>query len=265
MNQQLQDINRAKEHVDVVFRDITAMADKARLVSDMSNQTAEAAQNDAELMEQAVALMGNIENSVIASADVVRKLGENSQQIGQIVEAISSISQQTNLLSLNAAIEAARAGEHGRGFAVVAEEVRKLAAESQESAEQIKERIASIQKDTAEAVDSMQAGTDEVKSGTAAIREVGIQFSDILGMVNGINTQMSEINGSVKTVTDGAEHIVGAVDNIDTISRKTANSTQTISAATEEQSASNEEIAAASQSLAKMAADMQTAISKFKL
>ena len=265
MNQQLQDINRAKEHVDVVFRDITAMADKARLVSDMSNQTAEAAQNDAELMEQAVARMGNIENSVIASADVVRKLGENSQQIGQIVEAISSISQQTNLLSLNAAIEAARAGEHGRGFAVVAEEVRKLAAESQESAEQIKERIAFIQKDTAEAVDSMQAGTDEVKSGTAAIREVGIQFSDILGMVNGINTQMSEINGSVKTVTDGAEHIVGAVDNIDTISRKTANSTQTISAATEEQSASNEEIAAASQSLAKMAADMQTAISKFKL
>lgn len=168
MNQQLQDINRAKEHVDVVFRDITAMADKARLVSDMSNQTAEAAQKDAELMEQAVARMGNIENSVIASADVVRKLGENSQQIGQIVEAISSISQQTNLLSL-------------------------------------------------------------------------------------------------KTVTDGAEHIVGAVDNIDTISRKTANSTQTISAATEEQSASNEEIAAASQSLAKMAADMQTAISKFKL
>lgn len=168
MNQQLQDINGAKEHVDVVFRDITAMADKARLVSDTSNQTAEAAQKDAELMEQAVARMGNIENSVIASADVVRKLGENSQQIGQIVEAISSISQQTNLLSL-------------------------------------------------------------------------------------------------KTVTDGAENIVGAVDNIDTINRKTANSTQTISAATEEQSASNEEIAAASQSLAKMAADMQTAISKFKL
>ena len=68
-----------------------------------------------------------------------------------------------------------------------------------------------------------------------------------------------------RRVTDGAEHIVGAVGNRDTISRKTANSTQTISAATEEQSASNEEIAAASQSLAKMAADMQTAISKFKL
>ena len=111
----------------------------------------------------------------------------------------------------------------------------------------------------------MQAGTDEVKSGTAAIREVGAHFSDILGMVNGINDQMAEINNSVKTVTGGAEHIVEAVDNIDTISRKTANSTQVISAATEEQSASNEEIAAASQALAKMATDMQTEISKFTL
>lgn len=265
MEQQLKDINNAKESVDTVFADITAMADKSRTVSETTNQTAEAAQKGANLMEMAVARMGNIEYSVNGSAEVVRKLGENSQQIGQIVEAISSISEQTNLLSLNAAIEAARAGEHGRGFAVVAEEVRKLAAESQESAEQIKERIASIQRDTAEAVESMQAGTDEVKSGTAAIRDVGVQFSDILSMVNGINSQMSEISGSVKTVTNGAGHIVEAVDHIDTISRKTAENTQTISSATEEQSASNEEIAAASQSLANLAADMQNAISKFKL
>jgi methyl-accepting chemotaxis protein len=215
-------------------------------------------------MEQAIARMGYIENSVMESADVVKKLGENSQQIGQIVEAISSIAEQTNLLSLNAAIEAARAGEHGRGFAVVAEEVRKLAAESQESAEQIKARIDSIQKDTIAAVESMRSGSDEVQSGTTAIREVAAQSADILQMVNGINSQMEEINTSVKTVTEGAGHIVEAVDNIDTISRKTANDTQTISSATQEQSASNEEIAAASQALAKMAGDMQNDIGKFR-
>lgn len=265
MEEQLKDIDAAKKNVDTVFTDITAMADKARVVSNTSTQTADAAQKGSTLMEQAVSRMGHIETSVMSSAEVVKKLGENSQKIGQIVEAISSIAEQTNLLALNAAIEAARAGEHGRGFAVVAEEVRKLAAESQESAEQIKERIASIQKDTAEAVESMEAGTDEVKSGTAAIREVGAQFADILSMVNGINTQMEEINASVRTVTEGAGHIVEAVDSIDTISRKTADSTSSISAATEEQSASNEEIAAASQALAKMAADMQAAIGKFKI
>ncbi len=97
------------------------------------------------------------------------------------------------------------------------QEVRKLAAESQTSAEQIKDRIVSIQRDTAEAVASMQAGTDEVKSGTAAIREVGVHFSDILRMVNGIKSQMDEINTSVETVSAGAGDIVGAVDSIDTI------------------------------------------------
>ena len=265
MSQQLNDIDGAKKSVDTVYTDITSMADKARTVTTTSGQTAEAAQTGGKLMESAVGRMGNIEQSVMSSADAVRKLGENSQQIGQIVEAISSIAEQTNLLALNAAIEAARAGEHGRGFAVVAEEVRKLAAESQTSAEQIKERIASIQRDTTEAVASMEAGTEEVKSGTAAIREVGTQFSDILSMVNGIKSQMEEINASVQTVSNGAGHIVEAVDSIDTVSRSTAKNTQTISAATEEQSASNEEIAAASQALANLATDMQTAIGQFKL
>lgn len=265
MEKQLSDINGAKKNVDDVYADVTAMAAKAQTVTDTSNRTAEAAHRGSQLMENAVKRMGNIEQSVMASAEVVQKLGENSNQIGQIVEAISSIAEQTNLLSLNAAIEAARAGEHGRGFAVVAEEVRKLASESQESAEQIKARIASIQNDTAEAVRVMQAGKDEVQSGTAAIREVGEQFEGILSMVNGIKQQMDKINTSVDTVATGAGNIVTAVDSIDSISRQTSENTQSISAATEEQSASNEEIAAASQALAHMATDMQTAIGQFKL
>ena len=265
MEDQLQNIDSAKSNVDTVYEDVHAMAEKARTVTETSGRTAEAAQKGSALMENAVKCMGNIEKSVLASADVVQKLGENSSQIGQIVEAISSIAEQTNLLSLNAAIEAARAGEHGRGFAVVAEEVRKLAAESQDSAEQIKARILSIQNDTNEAVLAMQSGTDEVKSGTAAIREVGEQFEGILSMVNDIKGQMDEISSSVEVVSAGAGNIVKAVDSIDGISRKTSENTQTISAATEQQSASNEEIAAASQSLANMASDMQEAIGQFKL
>ncbi|MBR6711160.1 MAG: methyl-accepting chemotaxis protein, partial [Selenomonadaceae bacterium] len=264
MEKQLTDIDAAKKNVDTVFQDIEQMADKARTVTDTSNQTADAATKGAALMEAAVEKMGHIEASVMSSADVVKKLGENSQQIGQIVEAISSIAEQTNLLSLNAAIEAARAGEQGRGFAVVAEEVRKLAAESQLSAEKIRERITSIQTDTNQAVESMESGTRDVQEGTAAIREVGEQFKQIMQRVDGIKQQMEGINTSVHTVTDGATHIVEAVDAIDTVSRKTADDTQTISSATEEQSASNEEIAAASHALAQLAAEMQEAVGKFR-
>ena len=265
MDQQLVDIDGAKKNVDAVFNDITIMTEKAKRVTEAAVSTSEAAQQGELLMQDATTKMSHIEKSVMNSADVVRTLGENSQQIGQIVEAISSIADQTNLLALNAAIEAARAGEHGRGFAVVADEVRKLAAESQESAEQIKNRILTIQKDTAHAVEAMEEGKTEVQLGTKAIRDVGEQFQDIMGQVNGIKSQIDEIGSSVSSVSSGAGHIVEAVDSIDSISRKTAEHTSTISASTEEQSASNEEIAAASQSLANLASDMQEAINKFKL
>ena len=265
VNRQMTDINNAKKSVDNVFTDIKAVEEKSRIVAQTSHQTSQAAQKGSELMNNAVNSMGRIERSVMASADVVKKLGENSRQIGQIVEAISAISEQTNLLALNAAIEAARAGEHGKGFAVVAEEVRKLAAQSQESAEQIKIRIDSIQHDTEDAVEAMQTGSNEVKEGTGAIREVGEQFGQILSMVNGIKTQMDEINLSVQTVSKETAAIVKKVDSIDEISKKTAAHMKSISDSTEEQSASNEEIAAASQALSQMAEDMQDAVGKFRV
>ena len=264
ITKQMEDINATKGNVDTIFTDIKAVEDKSRIVADTSNKTYVAAQKGSELMGLAVKSMARIEKSVLASAEVVKKLGENSQQIGQIVEAIAAISEQTNLLALNAAIEAARAGEHGKGFAVVAEEVRKLAAQSQESAEQIKIRIDSIQNDTEDAVESMQSGTKEVKNGTGAINEVGEQFARILKMVNDIKAQMDKINSSVQTVAKQAETIVEMVDEIDEIGKKTNDNMKTISSATEEQSASNEEIAAASQALSNMAGDMQDAVGQFK-
>ena len=265
MDIQLDDIDKAKKNVDSVFNDVSNMAAKAKTVTQASSDTAAAAQEGSRLMDEAIFRMGEIEKNVMASAAMVRKLGENSQAIGQIVEAISSISDQTNLLALNAAIEAARAGEAGRGFAVVAEEVRKLAAESQSSAEEIRNRIGSIQADTQQTVDAMEKGTSEVVDGTKAIRQVGAQFQGILDMVNDIQKQMAEIQSSVDTVSNGATEIVQAVDEIDSISRKTADNTKVISSETEQQSASNEEIAAASKSLADLAMEMQEAIGKFRV
>ena len=111
----------------------------------------------------------------------------------------------------------------------------------------------------------MQRGTDEVKEGSAAIREVGEQFKTILSMVQGIEKKMTEIRGSAEVVANGTTNIVDAVDSIDEVSRTTSMHTQTISAAAEEQSASSEEIASASSSLATLAGDLQAATNKFKV
>lgn len=265
INRQMKDIKAAKESIDIVSNDIKVVSDKALNVADTSEKTADAAKNGQALMQEAIEKMSSIEKSVMASAEVVEKLGENSKQIGQIVEDISGIAEQTNLLALNAAIEAARAGEHGRGFAVVSEEVRKLATASQESAEKIRERIESIQAATEEAVTSMKAGTGDVKAGTNAIREVGIQFKEIMQMVDGIKEEIAGINQSVQTVSEGAVKIVEATESIDKASRDTDERTQSIASATQTQSASNEEIAAASQALSNLASDMQHEIGQFKV
>lgn len=265
MQNQNNSIDEAKKEVDAVSTEMQAMTDNTKLIADTSNDTAIAAKTGEQLMNNAMQKMEHIESSVMSSADTVRILGENSKEIGAIVETIVAIADQTNLLALNAAIEAARAGEAGKGFAVVAEEVRKLAAESQTSAEKIKEKISSIQVDTNQAVIAMQEGTVEVQAGTEAINEVGRQFKDIMQKVSDIKTQIDAFHAASSRITNGAERIVGAVDSIDEVSRETASHTETISAAAEQQSASSTEIASSSDSLAKMASELQNATNKFKL
>ncbi|WP_295165199.1 methyl-accepting chemotaxis protein [Selenomonas sp. F0473] len=262
--QQLTNVSGAKAGVAAVSGDIRRMTDDAKRVAAGAAATADAAQKGETLMNEAMAKMTGIEQSVLHSAEVVEKLGESSKQIGEIVESISAIADQTNLLALNAAIEAARAGETGRGFAVVAEEVRKLAEESRTAAEQIKERITGVQKDTAEAVAAMQSGTAEVQEGTASIHEVGAQFQNIMHMVDEIKVEMAEINGAMRTVAKGTENLVASADDINEISQTTAEHMQSISSSSESQSASSQEIASASQSLATLATDLQNTTNKFK-
>jgi methyl-accepting chemotaxis protein len=262
---EVEDIEAIKSMVQNGVAQIQSVASSSSDMAAASSETNNQVQQGGLLVNNLAGQMSELNERMEAVANAISSLAEQNNNIAEILETVNQITSQTNLLSLNASIEAARAGEHGRGFAVVAEEVRKLAAESHDSAEQIKERILSIQNDTNEAVKAMAAGTEEVKSGTAAIRDVGEQFEGILSLVNGIKEQMDGINKSVEVVAAGAGNIVNAVESIDSISRKTSESTQTISAATQEQSASNEEIAAASQSLANMATDMQEAIGKFKL
>ena len=265
MAEQLSDIASAQNDVNKVFSDITKMTEEAKKIIAASESTTAAAKAGSKLMQETIGMMVNVEKEVFSSAEVVKRLGANSQEIGTIVEAISAISEQTNLLALNAAIEAARAGEHGRGFAVVSEEVRKLAVQSQTSAEEIKQHIASIQGETSHAVSAIEQGTDGLKKGADSIRNVGEQFANILEMVQGINAQMETISRSVKVVTDGAEHLAKVIASIDEATHSTMDSACNIGITIEGHAISNREIAGESKALAEMAQKLRNDIESFQI
>lgn len=244
---------------------INHIAANSNKVSEKSGETARAAAGGSEAVVQATNQMQAIQNSVTQSAQVVEKLGERSQQIGQIVDVISGIAGQTNLLALNAAIEAARAGEQGRGFAVVADEVRKLAEQSHEAAQKISTIIRDIQSETNIAVATMNQGTAEVAHGTEVIAATGERFNFIVTMVQELNREIQEISTAAEELSASSDEVVRSVNGVKTVASETAADTQTISAAAEEQSASMEEIASSSQALSHMASDLQVVISKFHL
>ena len=262
---QLQAIETTSATVQTLSAGLEEAAASAHEVSDQSSRASRTAVDGAQTVAQAVKQMQSIQETVNFSASVVAKLGESSQEIGQIVDTISGIAAQTNLLALNAAIEAARAGEQGRGFAVVAEEVRHLAEQSQDAAKKITTLISEIQGDTAKAVSSMQAGTREVETGVEVVNSTGVAFNSIETIVLHVADQMKEMSTVIEHMAQGSQEIVTAVAEIDRLSKHASSESENVAAITEEQSAAAEEIAASSQGLEGMAQKMQEAVSKFRL
>ena len=262
---QLETSSAAQMNMEKMSDGISQIADNAGNVAATTEKASDATVTGVEAVGKATIQMVNIKNSVASSAQAVAKLGERSKEIGQIVEAISSIAGQTNLLALNAAIEAARAGEQGRGFAVVAEEVRKLAEQSQGAAMQIGELIGEIQTDTMTAVQAMEGGTREVQIGTEVVDSAGKTFEEIATLIRHVSGQVQRISGDIQQMVSGSKQMVGYVRKIDEVSKDTASHTQTVSAASEEQSAAMQEIGASSKALAKMSEDLRTAVSKFAI
>jgi methyl-accepting chemotaxis protein len=263
--EQASSVDAAASIVEQISADIQQVAANSSAMSEMAEKTTSAVDHGDKAVDAAMKQMDNIEKSVSSSAQVVTKLGTRSKEIGQIVDAISGIAGQTNLLALNAAVEAARAGEQGRGFAVVAEEVRKLAEQSEEAAKQITSLISEIQTETDSAVAAMNDGAREVKVGAEMVKDAGHAFEDISAHTGAVSSQIKEIAAAVQHIASGSQRIVTSVRDIDRISKGAVEKTQIVSASTEEQTASMEEIAASSQALAKMAEELQGAISKFKV
>ncbi|AEG59100.1 methyl-accepting chemotaxis protein [Desulforamulus ruminis] len=213
-------------------------------ISRISEDTAGHAGAGNEEIRKVIKQMESIANSTREVVNVINGLHEKSLEINKIVEMITQVADQTNLLALNAAIEAARAGEYGRGFAVVAEEVRKLAEQSSDATQEIKQLIASIQKESQQAVARMHDSAREVETGNNIVKEVSGNFMNIISAVQSLSTQIQDIASAIEQVT-------AAIQNV--------------AASTEEQTAAMEEVSASVGALLFITQELNESVNKFRL
>lgn len=261
-------VNRAssaEQSVNEISKGMEQVAHSIQTVSDLSMTTNQKAEAGTVVLSETVEQMGVVQENVAQTATIIKELRERSKEIGTILDLISGIADQTNLLALNAAIEAARAGEHGKGFAVVADEVRKLAEESSRATNNIYIVIQEIQQKINQVSLSMDEGTKSLKSGMSKVYETGKSFNEITEMIEGITSQAQEVSAVVEEVNASTEEIVQMISDIATESIQSSKNTQNIAAAAEEQNASMEEISSSSNALSHMAQELQENVSEFKI
>lgn len=263
VDQQVSSLAEVSQTANEISNGIQQIANNSEMVSKTALEASDKASEGGLAIQTAVQQMNSMKTTVNGLEEVIKGLGDRSKEINQIIEVITRIAVQTNLLALNAAIEAARAGEHGRGFAVVADEVRKLAEQSALSAQEVSNLISMIQEETYHAVQTMEVAGKEVIAGIGAVNIAGESFQQIQESVNEVTFQIQEVSSSVQQISAGTEQMVAAMQFITEVAEVASTSTQDVSASTEEQWVSIEEVSSSVKSLSTMADELQKHIRKF--
>lgn len=222
---------------------VEQVGENSLVMSDSMQAMASKAVEGERVLEDAVAKTTEIRNGIMELAKSVEGLGHHSREIGGIVKLISDIAEQTNLLALNAAIEAARAGEHGRGFAVVADEVRTLAEQSSEAADNITKLILQVQRETENAVRGIGESANKADENAQVVAKSGQVLTEILQSIDEVSKEVQEVSAGMQSMRLGSEQLA---------------------AATEEQSATMEEVATLANNLNQMSLEMQRIVENFK-
>jgi methyl-accepting chemotaxis protein len=225
------EVAAAVQQMTATILESTTNANRA---ADFASKTESVAKEGGKVVQETISGMMKISQVVANAANTIQELGNSSEQIGEIVQVIDDIADQTNLLALNAAIEAARAGEQGRGFAVVADEVRKLAERTTKATKEIAVMIKTIQSNTNGAVKSINQGTEEVEKGTQLANKTGEAINVIITSIKEVTGEINQVAASSEELSSAAEQISKNIESISAVTNESAQGTQQIARAAED-------------------------------
>lgn len=251
--------------MEEITQGIQHIAESAGHVSEQISKATAEAVNGNQLAQDAMSQMIHVSQATEESTQFVRTLKERSEAVGQVVSSIFEITQQIQMLSLNASIEAARAGEHGRGFAVVAGEVRKLAEQSKTAMEEINDYLSSVKEDSERSVDSMIKVREEVQSGSQVVQQAGTAFGELLELIKNINSTIQSVSAAAQQVSAGSEEVSASVEETAQITGKSQQMVTNIRETAENQLEHMESHSATVGELHEQAKTLQEAVRKFKI
>lgn len=262
---QVEIVQKTNETLNDISLRTQRISKRAHTLNEASVQTLKQTENGDQTLQKAILQMGLMNDRVGDLTDSMEILSKKSEQIDQILTAITTISDQTNLLALNAAIEASRAGEHGKGFAVVAAEIRKLAEQSAQSAQQIGILIHEIQEDTRNVAVVTTQSVQGVKLGREMIESGGLAFKGIHESITTVTNEIRDMYNEITKINESVQLIVAGMKSVEEKANENRNSTNEIAANTEEQTAGIEEIAALMETMQTMTENLQDKVKNFKL
>lgn len=250
-SQQAREIASASAAVTDMAESMSAVSNEADNSAMVAQQSMDIAQKGAQVVRNTIGSMENIRETIQETSKRIKRLGESSQEIGDIVGLITEIADQTNILALNAAIQASTAGDAGRGFAVVADEVQRLAERAGNATKQIEGLVNTIQADTNEAVKSMEISTSGVVSGASMAEDAGVALKEIEDVSTELSKLIKGISDSTKQQSKTALSVADSMTVIQEITLQTSEGT--------------DETSASLKALNELSAELGRSVSGFKL